>query len=590
MENDVICIVDSGYLPEQALLAGMNIVGEISIVATEEKGITVQEKAYDNIGHGTAILDIISRYSGVDSYYIIKIFSEELTCDEEVLLYALTYILKNVPCKYVNISCGLSFLKLRKEFEDICSKITQRGTVLISAFDNMGAVSYPAALDTVIGVDADPVCKKHGDMVFVENSIVNVFAYGGVQRVKWTMPSYMFVSGTSYACAHVTAIISKHSCADIEEALDLIKKQSMQTVCFEEERITKNGQLQFKIKQAILFPYNKEMHSLINNMDMLSFQIGEIFDEPKLGNVGRVVQGIKIKSWKDINWEGTFDTVIIGHTRTLSEIVQKDLLQYLLENCKKYHKNVYSFDALEKYSELIKGANVFWPVLPECPNSNFDKLYAISAPVLGVFGTSSSQGKYTLQLKLRKMFLEEKYVVGQLGTEPTAALFEMDEMFHFGYDANVHLEHYNFIKMVNSSLNRIQKKLPDIILAGSQSNTIPYGITNLRYIPSAQIDFLLGLNPDRVILCINPYDELEYIRRTINMIEALVDCKVIAFVLYPMNYKNESIFGMNKYKITILEAETLKMKLMDNFQIPCYVLGEEAEMKELFITILDAFS
>lgn len=590
MKNDVICIVDSGYLPEQAQLAGMNIVGEISIVDMEEKGVTVQEKAHDNIGHGTAILDIISRYSGADGYYIIKIFDEELTCREEVLLYALNYILEHVPCKYVNISCGLSFLKLRKEFEEICSKITQRGMILISAFDNMGAVSYPAAFDTVIGVDADPVCKKHGDTVFVENSIVNVFSYGGAQRVKWTMPSYMFVSGTSYACAHVTAMISKYSCADIEEALNFIKEHSLQTVCFADNEIVNKSQLRFKIERAILFPYNKEMHSLVNNMDMLGFKINEVYDEPKLGNVGRVVQGIRIKNWKDIDWEGAFDTVIIGHTRTLSEIVQRDLLQYLLENCKKYHKNVYSFDTLEKYGELIKGINAFWPVLPECQKSNFDKLFSIAAPILGIFGTSSHQGKYTLQLILRKMFLEEDYVVGQLGTEPTAALFEMDEMFHFGYDANVHVEHCEFIKMVNSSLNRIQKKLPDIILAGSQSNTIPYGITNLRYIPSAQIDFLLGLNPDRVILCVNPYDEVEYIRRTINMIEALADCKVIAFVLYPMNYKNESIFGMNKYKITITEAETIKIKLMENFHIPCYVLGEEIEMKKLFLTILDAFS
>lgn len=66
----------------------------------------------------------------------------------------------------------------------------------------------------------------------------------------------------------------------------------------------------------------------------------------------------------------------------------------------------------------------------------FGKLYRNPKPVLGVFGTSSRQGKFTLQLILRKHFTELGYVIGQIGTEPTAALFEMDADFHFGYNTN----------------------------------------------------------------------------------------------------------------------------------------------------------
>lgn len=49
-------------------------------------------------------------------------------------------------------------------------------------------------------------------------------------------------------------------------------------------------------------------------------------------------------------------------------------------------------------------------------------LYRISTPVLAVCGTSSKQGKFTLQLELRKRFCEMGYKVGQIGTEPNSLL------------------------------------------------------------------------------------------------------------------------------------------------------------------------
>lgn len=591
MNDNLICIIDSGYTAGLPNLKNNAILGEVSIVYHKENEIRILDGAEDKIGHGTAVLDIINRHTDDVKYFIIKIFEEELSVEEEVLLSALQYICEHIPCKIVNISCGITFINNRKELERLCTELYQRGTIVISAFENAGSISYPAALDRVIGVDDDFLCKKHSDVVFVKNSPVNVFAYGGIQRVKWTTPDYIFVSGTSYACAHITAIISKNACADTEEAIKCLEELSLQTLRLnKEEENIEDDRLPFSIKRAIVIPYNKEMHSLINNSDMLDFKIVDIYDAAKLGNVGRNVGEFIIKDLKTIEWESDFDTVIIGHLRLLSEIMQKDCMEFLLTQCKKYNKNVYAFDSLSEYTENIAGMKTFYPRQPLCKDNHFGKLYAISAPVLGIFGTSSQQGKYTLQLALRKMFLEEGYKVGQLGTEPSALLFGMDEMFHFGYDANVDIGHYEFIALVNSLLNRIQKKAPEIILAGSQSNTVPYGITNTKYIPSSQIDFLLGLNPDRVILCINPHDDTAYIHRTVMALEALTDCKVIAFVLFPMGYLNESVFGMKKQKITKEEVVEIKERLKVCFGIPCYLLGETEEMQELFDCIIDSFS
>lgn len=60
-----------------------------------------------------------------------------------------------------------------------------------------------------------------------------------------------------------------------------------------------------------------------------------------------------------------------------------------------------------------------------------------------------------------------------------------------------------------------------------------------------QFSYLLGTQPDVVVLCINPFDDLDYIMRTKLFIEASVDCKVIAFVMFPMDIKDDwtGIYG-----------------------------------------------
>lgn len=77
----------------------------------------------------------------------------------------------------------------------------------IAAFDNDGAVSYPAAFDCVIGVDASPNCKNVSEYEFVENSIINLRAKGGIQKLAWTTPEYVIVQGSSFACAYMSANI-----------------------------------------------------------------------------------------------------------------------------------------------------------------------------------------------------------------------------------------------------------------------------------------------------------------------------------------------------------------------------------------------
>lgn len=51
----------------------------------------------------------------------------------------------------------------------------------------------------------------------------------------------------------------------------------------------------------------------------------------------------------------------------------------------------------------------------------------------------------------------------------------------------------------------------------------------------------MGTLPDAVVLCVNPFDDRDYIRRTIQFIESATEGKVIALCLFPMELKSETL-------------------------------------------------
>ena len=109
---------------------------------------------------------------------------------------------------------------------------------------------------------------------------------------------------------------------------------------------------QFVIKRAILFPFNKEIRSMVRFSDDLPFEIVDVYDVKHSLNIGyttneilqeNTVPEFKIKNINDIAWN-SFDTLIIGCVKELlsaynSNSILKDLIKSAIEQ----NKNIYSF-------------------------------------------------------------------------------------------------------------------------------------------------------------------------------------------------------------------------------------------------------
>lgn len=544
-------------------------------------------------GHGTAICSIIARNCTNVRIVNIGIMDWTLKVSIDLLIKALQYVCDNIKCEVINMSLGS--LYPNKTLENMCEKLYQKGIILVAAFDNAGSVSYPAAYSCVIGVDTSYKCVKNDDFVYVENSIVNIKAKGGNQRVAWVNPPITINQGASFAAAYVTAAVVRMIQQGVVTHQILEKFKINARYCYEFDKKDCCTEV-LKISKAAILPYNKEVHSVVLFHELLSFELVDVYDIRESGNVGRILKDLNgnmnytIKNCDRIDFTN-IDTLIIGHVGELEDITHRNLKEELIRKCITNHVNIYSFDK-NVIADMEKSCcgqiEILYPHL-EKRADKFGKLYKIKRPVLAVFGTAKQQGKYTLQLQLRKAFLKRGYQVGQLGTEPSAKLFGMDEMYPFGY-AGERFTGKEEIEYVNNVIHEIDIKNPDIIIAGSQSGTVPRLYNNTGQIPEAQLNFLMGVNPDAVILCVNIDDSMSYIRRTIAAIEAIGNCKVILIGIYPQMFADGwGIISGKKKQADKEKIECFKELLQQEFGIASVVIREESEEDKLVQICIDFF-
>ena len=165
----------------------------------------------------------------------------------------------------------------------------------------------------------------------------------------------------------------------------------------------------------VLFPFNRETHSLVRFFDSLDFKIAKIYDTKYSGKVSSsTVSTMRDSSVYDCVIENidnidfsAFDSFVFGHFTEQEQLLNPNFRKNLLDQLLQQKKNVFSFDDIHNLG--LSYENVYCPRVSKLsvPPNRMGKLYRISKPVFGFFGTSSQQGKFTLQLELRKMFLKK---------------------------------------------------------------------------------------------------------------------------------------------------------------------------------------
>ena len=615
-----VAIVDSGI--DTSHSGVRDVAGGVHIQISEKGEILFLDDHADCAGHGTACAGIIRKKAPDAALYSVRIFDESLIADGRALIAAVQWCIDN-EMDVVNLSLGTTDVTFKKSLQKVCRKAVDAGVILVAAESNDGRESYPAVFPEVIGVTGGAIYEPDG-FYYRKDQRIECVARGDEQRVCWLNGKYIMTGGNSFAAPHITGIIAhlleQHPICSVQDIRLLLQKKVLNEISQDQNRSQFDPQISRKdfqenyayIKKAVLYPYNKEMHSMVRYRDLLAFEIIGVADPIGKGMVGKDAGKVIGEPVANLRISPNIrraladaDTLILGYVDQLARIRKRDLLrQYvqlaLYEGC-----HVFSFQALDStvYGDLYeladkKGLRLAYPqVLGEEITQairHFNALPPVDVPVLSVMGTSSQQGKFTLQLALRRRLIQKGYKVGQIGTEHHARLFGMDAAFPMGYASPLKLPFQHYIPYLDYKMREICQRIqPDIILTGSQSGTIPYHVQEHSTHCLSSLAFLLGVKPDACILVVNSIDAEEYIRDTIDGIRAV--CKAPTILLAMGDHEKHIRTAYGRSMITPKKMAQSKIdqhlkKLEDTFCVPAIEILSETGQQRLVETVIQYFS
>lgn len=605
----VIGIIDSGVNAAQVAFGGKLKIIEKHHFFKDQKGDICHDlDTSDEIGHGTSVCWIINKYHPNAEFVVLKVFDKDAETDEDVLIYTFEYIRKHIRCDILNVSAGIQSCSNIKYFKELCDELHKSGVIIISAFDNEGGLSYPACFESVIGIDISSSCFLPKDYFYIENSPINIRGFGYTQRLPSQMNQYSEQKGASFVAPIFAGMLAEiKDRGDTTEPLEYLRKHAK--ACYSGSYEPVESRLE--ITNASIFPVSKEINVLIENAGMLPFKIRHIYDLKYNGNVGKrisqlIYQGCNLESYleemivesieqADFN---DVDTLIIGHVNMLLVASGNgNIKQKLIQKAIDSDTQVYMFDNIgvsKEFSDKVKKTHrIICPSVSgiNVPRQRYGRLYCSSVPVLGIFGTSPKQGKFTLQLKLRKELSKAGYKVANAGTEPTAMLFGFEETYPIGFNSTVDISGENVILYLNQRMHCIEETNPDLIIVGSQSQSVSNGVEAIGYMPIKQHELILGTCPDAYILLVNVTDDNEYVHRTISFLSSVTPAKVIALVVSPLVYQIEG--GYQTKLLRCMSDEEMEQKLHEvekEYRIASFSLNDVEITRKLQGIIEDYYS
>jgi subtilisin family serine protease len=159
-------------------------------------------------GHGTAVASIVRSHAPGVQIHSLQVIQGGLSGQSSTVIAGLSWA---VDAEYDLVNCSFgtrqpAFLKYYKRLVD---RAFCRNVLMIAAGSNQDyrIVEYPSAFPTVLSTDCgklDPerILRRTGHLV-------EFVACGDGVRVPWGNGEYRTVSGSSFASAHLTALIAR---------------------------------------------------------------------------------------------------------------------------------------------------------------------------------------------------------------------------------------------------------------------------------------------------------------------------------------------------------------------------------------------
>ncbi|GGK67786.1 subtilisin-like serine protease QhpE [Amphritea balenae] len=151
----LIGIVDSGYGFAHSPLTGVDQV-RVTQSFSFDDGIVTGPVTDDQLGHGSALLEVIAEQAPDAEFAIAQIFSKRLSTTPAQVAAAIDWLVEQ-GAAVINLSLGLR--NDRDNLRIACEKAIAAGVILCASTPAKGDPVYPAAYPGVFRMTGDARCR-----------------------------------------------------------------------------------------------------------------------------------------------------------------------------------------------------------------------------------------------------------------------------------------------------------------------------------------------------------------------------------------------------------------------------------------------
>ena len=216
----LVAVIDSGWAPR---LVEHRVHRGFTVHAREAAArCGVEKGAEDLLGHGTECTDAIMRLAPDASVLPLRVFVRQIECDPASLAMAID-VARASGAAVINMSLSTVEPAARDLMERACREAAEAGCVLVAAGFGGGAAGFPAAFDSVVGVDSGSFATPY-QFRYNAGECLQVVADGVGRVVRGRDGVLRIRSGTSIAAASVSGMIASRLEGEPRDRLDAAVK------------------------------------------------------------------------------------------------------------------------------------------------------------------------------------------------------------------------------------------------------------------------------------------------------------------------------------------------------------------------------
>jgi uncharacterized NAD-dependent epimerase/dehydratase family protein len=531
-----------------------------------------EETPHDQFGHGTSMMSVFSNSAGIECEILsYRAGGDAAIASDKILARQLVDSIRiavSHGANIINVSMGISSFRDLPALQAACDEAYRNNCLVVAAAGNESSLTMPFCCGNVLKVSSGIGIRND---IALEDSAYGCPVLTVNRRFYHVAPKErgeFFSFGNSACAAYVTALVASCAYSLINSSYSLGCEQLIEA--FMEKYIVKNSGTfrvaadllsripifcnkpdflntsPFPGRACILAPFSKEMSAILRFPELTKISVVACADSVKKGYVGKNAYELSGVPDKQLTIVGKLneehfcaaDSIVIGYVDEIGKYDSYFCMESLLELALRHNLNVFSFMPVrDDYKKLFSEKNLtvtYAPVIDVTTLSELTKyipyLPDITKPVLGVFGTSSNQGKFTLQLLIRSVLNENGIAADLVGSEHHSSLLGCAYVYPCGYGGGK-----NIVLNLDSTISWLSRYMVyidqfgngDIMMVSGQSWLLPNDIMTQSAIQN--MAFLEATRPDAAVVVVNPYiDHREYIRDTIMCLERIYKCRVVA--------------------------------------------------------------